>query len=335
MDIKTAKAISIHELLLRAGHTPAKNTTKDVRYLSPFRAEKTPSFHVSPDGRAWKDFGEGRGGNILDLAYRMSSGLPLPAHLDSQQLKQALSFIESLIGSVSKSIALSNQRLPLPIANEPAYSVLAHKPFAVYGRGSLLSKASLYLGTRGINAERFAPYLEDVVYAGEDDKKRYGFGMTNVAGGYELRRHGDWHKTAVGHKDITIFVAAKAAAPWHCFYSLIDFGTFLTLDKPPVGAYHYLIINSDSLVDKAIQYLQSLPAGDMFQYPHQDESGRRAYAKLGDFLLSQGWGGGERSGHYVGFKDWTEAREAQLGLTSSVPSSVRLMHPPSKWTKKG
>ena len=327
MDIQTAKAISIHELLQRAGHAPAKTTTKDVRYLSPFRTEKTPSFHVSADGRAWKDFGEGRGGNILDLAYRMSSGLPLPAHLDSQQLKQALSFIESVIGSVSKSIALVNQRLPLPIPNEPAYAVLAHKPFAVYGRGSFLSKAALYLGTRGINADRFAPYLEDVVYAGEDGKKRYGFGLANVAGGYELRRHGDWHKTAVGRKDVTIFAATKAAAPWHCFYSLIDFGTFLTLDKPPVGAYHYLIINSDSLVDKAISYLSSQPAGYMFQYPHQDESGQRAYAKLLDFLTRQAWGGGERSGLYAGYKDWTEAREAQLGFTPAVTSTASLLLP--------
>lgn len=190
-----------------------------------------------------------------------------------------------------------------------------HAPFAVYGRGSSLTQSALYLGTRGVNAERAAPYLEDVTFAGQDGKKRYGFGMPNVSGGYEIRRYGDWQKRSVGTKDVTMFKADRQAAPWHTFYSLIDFCTFLTVDKPPVGAYNFLIINSDSLVDKAILYLDSIPAGFMIHYPHADESGQRAYHKLVDFLVGQGWSCGDKAYLYSGFKDWTEAREKQLGLS--------------------
>ncbi|WP_461086755.1 hypothetical protein [Spirosoma flavus] len=164
--------------------------------------------------------------------------------------------------------------------------------------------------------------MEDLVYLGEDSQKRYGFGLPNVAGGYELRRYGDWAKTAVGPKQVTLFKADRPAAPWHCFYSLIDFGTFLTVDKPPVGAYHFLIINSDGLVDKAIACLQSMPAGHMVHYPHQDASGQRAYQALWAFLVSQHWGGSDRSPLYAGFKDWTEARQQQLGLSPRVINPV-------------
>ena len=316
MNLDQAKALSINDFLQQQGHQPVKITAKEYRYISPLRSEKTPSFHVTLDGRAWKDFGDGRGGNIIDLAFRLATSLPLPPRLDGEQLKTALAFIQTVTGATFDERPLVRQSLPA--SKDPAYTILEHNPFQVYGRGSFLTKASLYLGTRGINAERFAPYLEDVVYGGEDGKKHYGFGMPNISGGYELRRHGDWMKTAVGHKDVTIFKAAKEAAPWHTFYSLIDFGTFLTVDKPPIGAYHYLIINSDSLVDKAIGYLDSMPASYMIQYPHLDQSGQRAYHKLLDFLASQEWGRGERSHLYQGFKDWTEAREVQLGLTNPI-----------------
>lgn len=323
MTTDQAKAISINDLLLQLGHQPVNITAREYRYISPFRVEKTPSFHVTLDGRAWKDFGDGRGGNILDLAFRLTTDLPLSTRLDGEQLKTALAFMESVVGTHTYSRPLT---LPtLPVHREPVYRLLQQRPFSVYGQGSSLSKAALYLGSRGINAERFAPYLTDVTYAAEDTKPRYGFGMPNVVGGYELRRYGDWKKTAIGHKDVTIFKAHKEAAPWHTFYSLIDFGTFLTVDKPPVGAYHYLIINSDSLVDRAIGYLASMPTSHMVQYPHMDQSGQRASTKLREFLLDQEWGYGERSQLYQGFKDWTEAREAQLGLTHALtsPSSLK------------
>ena len=313
MTIADAKTIPINDWLQQLGHQPVQITTKDYRYRSPFRTEKTPSFHVTKEGRAWKDFGDGRGGNIIDLAYRLATNLPLPPHLDSEQVKTALTYIAQTQATTRPFDRPTSPQAQL-LSKEPAYRILHYTPFSLYSRGSSLSKAALYLGSRGINAQRFAPYLQDVIYTGEQGKKRYGFGLPNLSGGYELRRHGDWMKTAVGHKDVTIFNAHKPAAPWHCFYSLIDFGTFLTIDKPPLGAYHYLVINSDSLVDKAATFLRGLPAGHMVHYPHLDESGQRAYHTLRDFLGAAGWDGGDRSALYAGFKDWTEAREAQLGL---------------------
>ena len=328
MDIKTAKTIPIDQLLQRLGCEVVKTVSGCKWYRSPSRIEKTPSFKLTRDANGWYDHGTGEGGNILDLAYRLHSGLPLSAKLEGQHVKEALTFIENVMGFMDTLTTPIQRRQP--VTSEPhAFTLVAHSPFAVYGRGSSLTKSALYLGSRGVNAERVAPYLEDVTFTGSDDKKRYGFGLPNVSGGYEIRRYGDWAKRSVGTKDVTMFKAKREVAPWHTFYSLIDFCTFITVDKPPIGAYNYLIINSDSLVDKAIAYLDGLPAGFMIHYPHGDESGQRAYYKLVDFLTSHGWMGGDKAYLYSGFKDWTEAREQQLGLTttfiqSSLPSTPKL-----------
>ncbi|GAB4038320.1 hypothetical protein GCM10028809_56130 [Spirosoma gilvum] len=58
------------------------------------------------------------------------------------------------------------------------------------------------------------------------------------------------------------------------------------------------------------------------------ESGQRAYYKRDDFLASQEWGRGERSQLYQGFKDSTEAREAQLGLTNPIAPRIALKKTP-------
>ncbi|MCC5611291.1 hypothetical protein LC612_32230 [Nostoc sp. CHAB 5834] len=317
MDIQTAKTIPIDELLQRLGCEVAKTSNGCKWYRSPSRIEKTPSFKLTRDAYGWYDHGTGEGGNILDLAFRLHSGLPLVGKLDGQHVKEALTFIEQVMGLTGSSNS-PVQRVPVITPEPHAFTLVKHTPFAVYGRGSSLTPAALYLGTRGVNAERVAPYLEDITFVGSDEKKRYGFGVPNVSGGYEIRRYGDWAKRSVGTKDITIFKAERIVAPWHTFYSLVDFGTFITVDKPPVGAYNYLIINSDSLVDKAIAYLDGWPAGFMIHYPHTDESGQRAYQKLVDFLAGQGWMNGNKAQLYAGCKDWTEAREKQLGLTTPV-----------------
>ena len=329
MDVQTAKTIPIDQLLQRLGCERAMTRRGSHWYRSPTRIEKTPSFKLTPDGYGWYDHGTGEGGNILDLAYRLHTGLPLAGKLDGGQVKKALAFIENVTGFTG-TITPSVERVPLMAAEPHAFTLLKHKPFAVYGRGSSLTPAALYLGTRGVNAEQVAPYLEDITFVGNDTKKRYGFGIPNVSGGYEIRRYGDWAKRSVGTKDVTIFKAERAVAPWHTFYSLIDFCTFITVDKPPTGAYNYLIINSDSLVDKAITYLDGWPAGFMIHYPHGDESGQRAYQKVVHFLGSQGWISGDKAHLYTGHKDWTEAREKQLGLRTPVVQLLTRSTPPLK-----
>lgn len=305
MNITDAKSIPLDEFLENLGHTCTKEAGGRKWYRSPYRDEKTPSFVLSRDKHAWYDHGEGAGGNILDLAIKY-------ANLDG--ISEALKFIEKTVGT-GYTIPTIRQELKPVQPDLPYYTLIDQSEFQIYS-GRALSKNAQYLVSRGIDPKAAAPYLKAVRFTQRDGGKKVysGFGLPNIAGGFEVRRAGDWAKTSVGHKDVSAFSADRENAPWHCFYSMIDFCTFLTIDKPPVGAYNYLIVNGDGLIEKAEQFLEPLDPGFMIHYPHSDPSGQKAYARLLQFTVDNGWSGGDRAHIYEGFKDWTEAREKALGL---------------------
>jgi len=55
------------------------NYGKDVSFTrnglikSPFRNERTPSFHIMPEGYGWVDFGDGTKGGVIDLIMRLEN----------------------------------------------------------------------------------------------------------------------------------------------------------------------------------------------------------------------------------------------------------------------
>ncbi|RYY78709.1 MAG: hypothetical protein EOO69_09460 [Moraxellaceae bacterium] len=336
MNIADAKSIPLDELLQRLGYQPVKQQGGRLWYRSPFRDEKTASFVLSKDGMAWYDHGEGVGGNIIDLAMRLG---------DCYDVQQALSYIETATGQTGYTILAIRQRLPLT-RDAPAYTLINAKPFSVRDGQNGYTPAATYLkNVRGIEPELFAPYLSDLVYAGKDGKKRYGFGVPNGTGGYEARRSGDFEKMSIGLKNITVFQSSREnwwEAPWHCFYGLMDFGTFLTIDRPTQGAYNFMIVNSDSMIGNpeegpqrpariglVEQYLATVPPGQtMIHYPHIDPSGQRAYHNLLAFLTSHGWAGGDRMHLYDGFKDWNDKHKADKDITAS-PQVMVIQQPRS------
>src|ERR1700744_6429567 len=51
-----------------------KNSETDFWYLSPFRNERTASFHVNRAVNQWYDFGLAAGGNMVDFCLRYYGG---------------------------------------------------------------------------------------------------------------------------------------------------------------------------------------------------------------------------------------------------------------------
>src|SRR5258708_28378556 len=54
-----------------------KKAGREWKGLSPFNAEKTPSFFVNDQKQAWFDFSSGKNGNIFDFVIQ-SEGLSFP-----------------------------------------------------------------------------------------------------------------------------------------------------------------------------------------------------------------------------------------------------------------
>lgn len=70
-ELERVKAISIRGYLSAKGIEPVKDYGGYSLYLSPFREEGMPSFKVDHKLNLWYDFGENRGGSIIDLVMRL------------------------------------------------------------------------------------------------------------------------------------------------------------------------------------------------------------------------------------------------------------------------
>lgn len=66
-DIKAR--LSIEDVVSR--YVELKRAGRNLRGLSPFNNEKTPSFMVSPDKQIWHDFSSGKGGNMFSFVMEM------------------------------------------------------------------------------------------------------------------------------------------------------------------------------------------------------------------------------------------------------------------------
>ena len=89
MNSHQAKQIDLPDLLARLGHHPVKvrKGGRELWYTSPFREERTPSFHTSYLGGKWiwKDFGD-TGGTVIDFVMRY----------EGISFKQALAFLRKM-----------------------------------------------------------------------------------------------------------------------------------------------------------------------------------------------------------------------------------------------
>lgn len=308
MSIKDAKSIPLDEFLKRLGFEPDKQRNTELWYRSPLRNENTASFKLSSDRMAWYDHGDGVGGNIIDLAFRLTR---------HESISEALQFIEKTIGS-SDLIPTIRQELKRMQA-DTVYTPTSVNEFQVY-KGRVFSPAADYLSNRGIDPNVMRPYLRDISFYHKDfpNQNLYGFGIQNNNDGYEVRLNsrGAWLKTCIGHKSFTHFPADRPEAPWFTFEGLPDFGTFLSLEKPENGTYHYLILNSTAMTDKAIEYLKQQQRSTLIQCPQSGEAGETCKRKLIDFVDKNSWSGGDIAYRYEGYGDYNEYHMAQLKLHS-------------------
>src|SRR6266542_213703 len=83
-SVEEVKKTDIVDYLSSLGFKPTKVTHHDYWYLSTFRDEKTSSFTVNRNMNRWYDFGEGKGGNIIDfgILYHKCSVSALLKKLD-------------------------------------------------------------------------------------------------------------------------------------------------------------------------------------------------------------------------------------------------------------
>ncbi|MDQ6845614.1 MAG: CHC2 zinc finger domain-containing protein [Bacteroidota bacterium] len=75
LNCVAANRIDLVDYLSNLGYRPQKIKNNDYWYLSPLRNEKTASFKVNRKLNVWFDFGEGNGGDLVDLECNILNAL--------------------------------------------------------------------------------------------------------------------------------------------------------------------------------------------------------------------------------------------------------------------
>ena len=280
-DLSRIKRYPIVEYLERKGVKPVRRTPSYALYRSPLREETHPSFKVDTQKNLWIDYGEGRGGSIIDLCMRMEGcTLSEAIHRLGQNASDngTSSFLNDFVPNNSQPVmAVNGARRLIEISD----TLPPH--FQEY-----LTKV------RCINLEKAMPFLKCISY--EVRGRHYqAIGFANLSGGYELRDDKTF-KGTIAPKDITPIFTDRAE-PVCIFEGFMDFLSFLSMKEEITN--HSLVMNSVSNVARTIRYLNDRYLTHIRAFLDNDEAGRRA---VQDFIKA-GFHVEDMNIHYKDFKD--------------------------------
>ena len=230
-SVEEVKNTDMVDYLLSLGFKPAKVTRNDYWYLSPFREETTPSFKVNRNMNRWYDFGEGKGGNIIDfgILYHNCS-------------------VKELLIKFSKPFSFQQQNIEANKEDEEA------KKIKVINEREISSFVLIrYLHKRRIPVEIAKKFCSEIDYE-LYGKNYYAIGFKNDAGGYELRN--EKFKASSSPKDITLIKNnAEKLTVFEGFFNFLSYQAIHQKQEQPNT--NFLILNSTSFFQKSLPLMQS------------------------------------------------------------------------------
>lgn len=267
MNVKQAKQLNLPGLLAALGHQPVKTTNQgqELWYHSPFRKDKTPSFHTSYlNGKwIWNDFG-GNGGNVIDFAL---------THLGTKNVSQALAFLDELTGRVGEPKPVEAPFFPLKAS--PALSTTLKLISATPVTNSQIK--SYLSNNRCIPEPLISRYLTEITYQNTKTKKQFfAFGTQNRAGGYEIRSASDDHpfKSVIGKRDITVVPGSRPKSGIvSLFEGTLDFLSLLAIMNLNQLEGDAIVMHSLSSYNKTAQVLTQSNYQTINLFLDNDQSG--------------------------------------------------------------
>ncbi len=277
-----ANRIDLVDYLSNLGHHPQKIKNNDHWYLSPLRNEKTPSFKVNRKLNVWFDFGEGKGGNLLDFGVQY---FHCSVSEFLTRIKNNNFYPSSFHPQMADEKKNSTDGKIIIVTAQPLHS----KHLLYY-----LQKRQIPLSI----AERFCDEIEFSIY----NKKQSAIGFKNDAGGYELRSEN--FKGSSSPKDMTtISNNADHISVFEGFFNFLSWQVLLSgknenlLQDLTKIQTDFVILNSLSFFEKTKKEIGKYTRVNLFL--DRDDSGIKATRKaiLSDFKFK------DQSILYKGFKD--------------------------------
>ncbi|HMG15958.1 MAG TPA: toprim domain-containing protein [Saprospiraceae bacterium] len=275
------------QLMQDLGFSVLKNERggTEYKYLSPFRAEETPSFNVNINLNSWYDFGEGQGGNTLDFAikYLQCRGL-------SSRVTDALSWLgnragDNRIENDTKNPAFSFSQQSSLISESRA----GDRQLEFIRAMPLTSQRALkYLEQeRKISSALSQKYLLLIQYKNVkkprfENRPYFAFGMVNESKGYEIRSATDRpaFKSALIARDISVIKGNEESRGLHIFEGMLDFLSLLQLKGVSNLNEDVLIMHSTSSFKRAVEYILDKNYQNIYTWLDNDKTGQKITMKF-------------------------------------------------------
>ena len=261
MTIDEIKSVSIVQFLETEGYQYAYIHRGNYWYLSPFRAESSPSFNVSPTKNLWNDFGASSGGNIINLVQKMHpswNNHQVLTYLEQQIKNHNLKYAEDY-----EAMTKEQQRRNAWNESHIAEKGNERKSITFIDRISNLSHPNLkrYILQRRVDFEVAQEFCKEIHYH-INDKHYYAIAFENVDGGMEIRNK--YCKRSIGKKTISVIKPNGESHSECCiFEGFFDMLTYASIRKWMMDIQlcvendcDYIVLNSISNIKTALPYLQ-------------------------------------------------------------------------------
>lgn len=236
IDVHLIRAIPIEAYLTSRGIEPVRQNGHDLWYRSPLReGDRTPSFVVHRNTNYWKDFSDGQGGSVIDLALLLGQ-------------RPYLETLQSLSDFAPEAKRFTPAIPELRCA--PGDTVVTPRSFSLLKVKPLGSNQRLvdYVRQRHIDPAVAARHgLQEVYYLNTKGKRCFALGFPNDAGGYEIRN--PYFKGTCGNKAITT-VTAKDPSSAVIFEGFMDYLSYRQLHPGYDGMA--VVLNSTALAAHAV-----------------------------------------------------------------------------------
>ncbi len=273
MDKEEAKSIPLSVILHKLLRAPVRTSGGKQWYFSPLRSEKTPSFLIDLQTNRWYDFGEGAGGDGIDLVQRY-----LKASREAYTMMDALRWINNMTANTN----LSPVFLPSAdeIASENELILLSEKQIQHMG-------LIRYLEKRGIPLVLAQSNLKELrLRNSATGKYFYALGFQNEEGGYELRN--PFFKGSLRPKAIRFIRGTMPGSQSvHFFEGFMDYLSAVCQSGEAAFQNDVVVLNSVSYLRQAMAYVQNYSYRRAYTWMDNDKSGKKATTLLADFFKTQ------------------------------------------------
>lgn len=276
MNAIQAREISIEKILQNLGCKPLKLNENESWYLSPFRIEKTASFHLNRKINRWFDHGEQKGGNVIDFVIAKFGF----------NVTEALSYLEKF----DSFFSFQKQIFETPVKEQNNENHI--EKIIPIQHLALIQ----YLKSRGIAKFQTESNLKEVHYTIKD-KKYFAIGFENRSGGFEIRSK--YAKICLGKKDITLI--SNQSQILRIFEGFFDYLSFSQIrDNKKLEQSDYLILNSVALITKNLSVLENYQTIEL--YLDNDTTGN----KYTEIIKEAFQNSIDYRGFFKGYKDLNE-----------------------------